>query len=108
MQNATELGDYLLDALKDMQTRHELIGDVRGLGLMIGIEIVANRETREPAKATRDQIINEAFARGLLLLGAGESVIRLMPPLSVDRAAADEGLRLFEESLSAVEAQLAS
>jgi 4-aminobutyrate aminotransferase len=108
MQNAAEMGSHLLDALKEMQTRHELIGDVRGLGLMIGIEIVADRETREPAKATRDLIVDEAFARGLLLLGAGESVIRLMPPLSVDRAEADEGLRLFEESLAAVEARLVS
>jgi 4-aminobutyrate aminotransferase len=108
MQNAAEVGAYLLDALKGLQDRHELIGDVRGLGLMIGIEIVADRETREPDKETRDRIINEAFARGLLLLGAGESVIRLMPPLSVDRTSADEGLRLFEESLTAIEAQLTS
>jgi 4-aminobutyrate aminotransferase len=108
MQNAAELGDYLLDALNAMQERHPLMGDVRGLGLMIGVEIVADRDTREPDKPTRDLIVDEAFTRGLLLLGAGESVIRLMPPLSLDRAEADEGLRLFEEAISAVESRLAS
>jgi 4-aminobutyrate aminotransferase len=106
MQNAAQMGEYLLGALREMQARHPLIGDVRGIGLMIGLEIVEDRETRAPAPDLRDQIIAHAFQRGLLLLGAGESALRLMPPLMVDRTTADEALGILERALDAVEAAL--
>ncbi|HPV05786.1 MAG: acetyl ornithine aminotransferase family protein [Aggregatilineales bacterium] len=106
MQNAAEMGEYLLDALREMQTRHPLIGDLRGKGLMIGIEIVSDREKRTPAHDLRDQIVDEAFHNGLLLLGAGESVIRLMPPLMITREIADEALAIFDRVLTSVESNL--
>ncbi|HEC24048.1 MAG TPA: aminotransferase class III-fold pyridoxal phosphate-dependent enzyme, partial [Chloroflexi bacterium] len=106
MENAARMGEYLMNALREMEKHHPLIGQVRGKGLMIGIEIVEDRETRAPAHDLRDQIVEAAFEKGLLLLGAGESVIRLMPPLMIDRAIADEALRIFEDALKAVEATL--
>jgi 4-aminobutyrate aminotransferase len=103
LDNAAVMGDYLLSALKKMQDSHPLIGDVRGKGLMIGVEIVLDRETRAPAHDIRDAIVNHAFDHGLLLLGAGESVLRLMPPLLIDPTTVEEALDLFDSSLSAVE-----
>jgi 4-aminobutyrate aminotransferase len=103
LDNAAVMGDYLLSALKKMQVSHPLIGDVRGKGLMIGVEVVLDQETRAPAHDIRDAIVNHAFEHGLLLLGAGESVLRLMPPLLIDPTTAEEALDLFESSLSAVE-----
>jgi 4-aminobutyrate aminotransferase len=102
IQNAAEMGDYLLDALKAMQKRHSIMGDVRGKGLMIGIEIVSESTTHAPGQILRDRIIQYAFQKGLLLLGAGSSVIRLMPPLLIDRALADEALTILEEAIGHV------
>ncbi len=106
MQNAAEMGSYLHDELSRMLPRHPLMGEVRGLGLMIGIEIVKDRAARTPAPQIRDLIVEEAFRNGLLLLGAGKSVIRLMPPLMIDRTLADEALGIFDHTLSTVEATL--
>lgn len=106
MQNAAEMGESLLSALRKMQGSHPVIGDVRGKGLMIGLEIVENRESRVPAHDVRDAIVNKAFENGLLLLGAGESVLRLMPPLMIDPATAEEALDILENTLTAVEAML--
>ncbi len=103
MENAAEMGEYLLGRLEEMQTRHPLIGNVRGKGLMIGIDLVTDQESRSPAIEARDQIVEVAFEHGLLLLGAGESVIRLMPPLMVDKAIADEALDILDECLTIVE-----
>jgi len=106
LDNATRMGDYLLSALRKMQENHPTIGDVRGKGLMIGVEIVEDRETRAPAHDVRDAIVNQAFEHGLLLLGAGESVLRLMPPLILDPATTEEALDILENALTAVEAAL--
>ncbi len=103
MQNAAEMGAYLLGRLEEMQQKHPNVGEVRGKGLMIGLEIVQDRDTHSPAKELRDAIINSAFTRGLLLLGAGQSVIRLMPPLMIDRAIADEALLILEDAFTAAE-----
>ena len=89
--------------LREMQEKHEIIGDVRGKGLMIGVELVRDRRTKEPAKKERNKLIMEAFKRGLLLLGAGESSLRLAPPLILTKEQADLGLEIMEESLKAVE-----
>jgi 4-aminobutyrate aminotransferase len=104
MQNAAEMGEYLLEALYEMQTRHPLMGNVRGKGLMIGIEFTKQRETGPSAHDLRDQIVQYAFEHGLLLLGAGECVVRLMPPLLIDRTLADEALAILEQSIEVVEA----
>jgi 4-aminobutyrate aminotransferase len=86
MQNAAEVGHYCLEKLTDFQSRHPSIGMVRGIGLMIGIEFVKDRETREPAEKLRDVIVDRAFEKGLLTLGCGSSTIRVSPPLCITPA----------------------
>ncbi len=103
LQNAAETGQYTLDALHEIQVRHPSIGDMRGLGLMIGVEFVKNRETKEPAVSLSDRIIELAFERGLLTLGCGKSVIRIAPPLSISKSEVDEGLTIFEEAVTLAE-----
>lgn len=103
MQNAVEVGKYALDALCSLQTRHPSIGDVRGIGLMLGVEFVTDRLTREPAVDLRNRVIDLAFERGLLTLGCGKSVIRISPPLSIHTAEIDEGLSIFEEAITLAE-----
>jgi 4-aminobutyrate aminotransferase len=100
--NAAHVGGYLMKRLRDLQTRHELIGDVRGKGLMIGIELVRDRATKEPAVAERNAIVQECFQKGLLLLGCGASSIRFSPPLVIDRADADIAVEILDEVLSAM------
>jgi 4-aminobutyrate aminotransferase len=106
MQNAAEVGEYTLDALEEIKARHPSIGDVRGIGLMIGVEFVKNRTTREADTVMRDRIVNLAFERGLLTLGCGRSTIRIAPPLNITRAEMDEGLLLLEESVSIAEQEM--
>jgi 4-aminobutyrate aminotransferase len=101
--NAEKVGGYLLKRFKEIAGDHELIGDVRGKGLMIGIELVKDGGTKEPASGERDELLRKAFERGLVLLGAGTSTLRLAPPLVLTKEQADIGLRLFEEALSEVE-----
>ena len=103
MANAAEVGQYTLDALEEIQARHPSIGDVRGKGLMIGVEFVENRETKEPAKHLYERVVELAFERGLLLLGCGKSVIRVAPALSITRGEIDEGLQIFEEAVTLAE-----
>jgi 4-aminobutyrate aminotransferase len=100
MDNSTEVGEYTLDALHEIKTRHPSIGDVRGIGLMIGVEFVKDRQTREPDDELRDRIIHQAFEGGLLLLGCGTSAIRIAPPLNISRTEIDEGLKIFEEAIA--------
>ena len=71
MENAAKMGEYILDALAEMQARHPSMGDVRGKGLMIGIELVKDKKTKEPAKQLRDALVHGCFERGLLTLGCG-------------------------------------
>jgi 4-aminobutyrate aminotransferase len=103
MQNAAVVGQYTLDALAEIQSRHPSIGDVRGIGLMIGVEFVKNRETKEPAGELTERIVNLAFERGLLMLSCGKSVIRIAPPLSISKSEIDEGLLIFEEAVTLAE-----
>lgn len=103
MQNAAEVGQYALDALAEIAVRHPSIGEVRGIGMMIGVEFVADKTTKEPADKLRDAVVHNAFERGLLLLGCAKSVIRIAPPLSMSKAEMDEGLKIFEESVSLTE-----
>ena len=101
--NAADVGGYLLDGLRELQHKHAIIGDVRGKGLMIGIELVKDRVTKVRATAERDRVVDEAFARGLLILGAGRNTIRLSPPLVLTRAQARIAIDILdEESIGAV------
>ncbi len=105
MQNATDVGEYTLDALAEIMVRHPSIGDVRGIGLMIGVEFVKDKDSKTPAVALRDDIINLAFERGMLTLGCGKSTIRLAPPLSTSKSEVDEALAIFEEAITLAEAK---
>jgi 4-aminobutyrate aminotransferase len=103
MQNAVEMGDYLIDILTEIQARHPSIGDVRGKGLMIGIEFVKDPATKAPDAKLRDYTVDNAFLRGLLLLGCGSSTIRFAPPLNVSKSEIDEAMAIFEDALVASE-----
>lgn len=103
MQNAAEVGQYAIDALQEIAARHPSIGDVRGIGMMIGVEFVKDRHEKEPADHLRDVVVHKAFERGLLLLGCSKSVIRIAPPLSMSKSEIDEGLKIFEEAVHLAE-----
>jgi 4-aminobutyrate aminotransferase len=99
MANAADVGAHMLAGLKQLADKHPLIGDVRGRGLMIGVELVRDRETKERATDERDAVVNAAFRRGLLVLGAGKNAIRFSPPLVLTREQADVAIRIFDDAL---------
>ena len=99
VENAKNVGEHILSNLRCIKSSYEFIGDVRGKGLMIGIELVKDSDTKEPAPELRKKIIEKAFNRGLLLLGCGTSTIRFCPPLIITKEEADKGLEIFEEIL---------
>jgi 4-aminobutyrate aminotransferase len=97
--NAAKMGQRLMLGLRQLQERHSCIGDVRGAGLFIGVEFVKNRETKEPATELIGQLEQLAFKKGLLLLGCGQSVIRIAPPLVLSSYDVDKGLEIFDSCL---------
>jgi 4-aminobutyrate aminotransferase len=105
MQNAANVGDAMMRRLREWPEKHPIVGEVRGRGLMIGIEIVKDPETREPAGEWRDQLAVLAYERGLLVLGCGQSTIRLAPPLIVKPQEAGIALDILEDSIAQVERQ---
>jgi 4-aminobutyrate aminotransferase len=105
MQNAREMGEFAMDSLAEIQSRHKSIGQVRGKGLMLGVEFVIDRESKRPARKLRERIIQKAFSHGLLLLGSGENSIRLAPPLNIERNILDEGLQIMQSAIAEAEAQ---
>jgi 4-aminobutyrate aminotransferase len=102
--NAAVVGAYLLDGLRALQEKHPLLGDVRGRGLMIGIELVRDPKTKERAVEERNALIQAMFRRGVLVLGAGRNAIRLAPPLVFSKTQADSLLEVFDEALLEVTA----
>lgn len=103
IENAARIGKYILDRIFDWPAKHRLVGDVRGLGLMVAIELIQDKMTRAKAHDERDRLLHEAFKRGLLILGCGENVVRLMPPLLITKRQADTALEILEAVLSRVE-----
>lgn len=101
--NSAAMGEYAMQRLADWPKKHPLVGDVRGLGLMIGVELVKSQRAREPNPEARKKIIERAYELGVLLLGCGESTIRLMPPLVVERDQMDFALDILEKCVSEVE-----
>jgi 4-aminobutyrate aminotransferase len=101
--NAASVGEHLIAGVRDLQARHPLIGDVRGKGLMIGIEFVRDRQTKERATTERDLIVDRMFARGVLVLGAGRNTIRLSPPLVLTKAQADTCVEVLDAAIGDVE-----
>ena len=102
VQNAATVGDHMMSALREMQKKHPIIGDVRGRGLMIGVELVRDQKTKERAVDERNAVVQAMFRRGVLILGAGRNAVRFAPPLVLTKAQADAVLRLFDESLTEV------
>jgi 4-aminobutyrate aminotransferase len=102
MANAARMGDRLLTGACRLAATHASIGDVRGRGLMVGIEFVKDRETREPAPALVQELVQRSFRQGLLLLGAGKSSLRLAPPLVVDETDIDTALGMIDACLGEI------
>jgi 4-aminobutyrate aminotransferase len=99
MENAAERGNQLMNGLRELQLSFECIGDVRGKGLMVGMEMVKDRETKERAAQWRDSLIQNAFRKGLLLLGCGENTIRFCPALMVNSEEIEVCLEIVEDCL---------
>ncbi len=99
-RNAAEVGAFMMDKLRELQQKHEIIGDVRGRGLMIGVELVKDRVTKERAVAERDKVVDACFARGLLVLGAGKNALRISPPLVLTKAQAATAVDIIDQALA--------
>lgn len=106
MANAKKVGDYIFGKINEWPQRFKTVGEVRGKGLMIGVEFVRDQKTKEKAADLRDRVIDNAFHRGLLTLGSGENSIRLSPPLIIDEEQADGAIRIMEESIREAEKSL--
>jgi 4-aminobutyrate aminotransferase len=99
--NSAEVGAYLQEGLRRLAQKHDCIGDVRGLGLMVGVELVENRASMKPAPELRDRVETACFERGLIILGAGFNTIRWSPPLIITRENVDVALEIFDEAIKA-------
>ena len=103
LRNSQEVGDHMMKRMADWPKKHKIVGDVRGRGLMIGVEIVKDQKTLEYGNVERDRIVQQAFERGVLFLGCGPSTIRIAPPLIVTRDEADVAVDVLEEAIASVE-----
>jgi 4-aminobutyrate aminotransferase len=106
LRNSREVGDHMLKRMAGWPKKHRIVGDVRGRGLMIGVDIVKDQATREYANSERDRVIEAAFERGILFLGCGPSTVRIAPPLVVTKEEADVAMDALEESIAVVEKSL--
>jgi 4-aminobutyrate aminotransferase len=102
LENATKVGNHMLKRMAEWPSKLKLVGDVRGRGLMLGVEIVKDKATKEYAAAERDRIVELAFERGVLFLGCGPSTIRICPPLIVTEQEADVAVDVLEECITLV------
>jgi 4-aminobutyrate aminotransferase len=102
VSNAELVGRHIMQRINAWPEALPLVGDVRGRGLMIGVELVADKKTKEPAVEERDRVVQMAFEKGVLLLGAGPNTIRIAPPLIVSREQADIALDVLEECIREV------
>jgi 4-aminobutyrate aminotransferase len=103
VKNAAAMGRYVMQRISSWPEKHRLVGDVRGLGLMIGIELVKDKTTKAYATGERDEVVDLAFKKGMLFLGAGPSAVRFCPPLIINKEQVDAGLDALEECIGAVE-----
>lgn len=100
MENAAKMGHRLVVGMKKMAEKHPVIGDVRGVGLMVGVEFVKDRVTKEPVPHLVSELEQHAFRHGLLLLGCGKSTIRIAPPLVVTPYDIDKGMEIIDQCLT--------
>jgi 4-aminobutyrate aminotransferase len=103
LANAARMGEFLFRRMAEWPERHQIVGEVRGKGLMIGVEIVGDRKAKEPAADLRGRILQAAFHKGLLILGAGESTLRISPPLLIGEEQADFAVRMLDDCIADVE-----
>jgi len=106
MANAARMGDYIMKRTADWREKHKIVGEVRGRGLMIGIEFVRDQKTKEKANDLRNKLVQMAFHKGLLVLGSGDTTLRLCPPLLIDEAQADFALNTLEACITELERSL--
>src|SRR5580698_3105785 len=102
LENSTNVGNHMMKRMADWPAKMKLVGDVRGRGLMIGVEIIKDKKTKEYGAAERDRIVELAFERGVLFLGCGPSTVRIAPALIVSKEEADVAMDALEESISIV------
>jgi len=107
MESAARVGAYALDGLRRLMQKHRVIGHVRGKGLMLAMEFVRDRETKEPFPEFRDQVELYAFRLGLLTMGSGDSVLRMAPPLIITEKEVDEALEILDHAITLVEKEMA-
>jgi len=103
IENAARVGEYMFERLLEIQSRHPVIGDVRGKGLMLAVELVRDRESKVRAVELRNDLVKACYERGLLILGCGANSIRFSPALTISPAEVDEGLAIFEATLKMLE-----
>ena len=106
MANAARMGEYIMRKTVDWREKHKIVGDIRGRGLMIGIEFVRDQKTKEKAPELRNQIVERAFYKGLLVLGSGDTTLRLCPPLLIDEEQAEFALRTLDGLISEIEREM--
>jgi 4-aminobutyrate aminotransferase len=99
--NSADVGAYLKRGLEKLMGKYECIGDVRGMGMMLGVEFVKDRTTRTPDPELRDRVETATFERGVILLGCGYNTIRWSPPLILTRENVDVALEIFDEAIAA-------
>ncbi|MCJ7507612.1 MAG: acetyl ornithine aminotransferase family protein [candidate division Zixibacteria bacterium] len=102
IKNAEKVGNFIMKRLAKMKAKYEIIGDVRGKGLMIGIELVKSKKTKEPAGEYAEEVMQQCFRNGLMLLTCGQSGVRFIPPLIIDEETADRGMDIFEKVISKI------
>ena len=103
MENARKVGEWMKARMQDWPSKHKIVGDVRGRGLMIGVELVLDQKTKARAHDLRDRVVDLAFEKGVLLLGAGENTIRIAPPLLIDQQQAEFAANVLDECITMVE-----
>ncbi len=106
LDNARKVGEHVMERFRELMEELEIIGDVRGKGLMIGVELVKNKDTKEPAKKELAEFINEAFKRGVLVIGAGVSTIRISPPLNISIELMDKAIDIMADILRRINNEL--
>jgi len=108
LENARIVGSHALNLLRDIYDRHPYVGEVRGIGLMLGVEFVKDPETHDCDPVLRDRVVDLCFERGLLTLGCGTSTIRISPPLCITKEEVEEGLEILEEAITIAEDEIYS
>lgn len=102
LRNVTRNGEHALKRLEELQEKNNHVGHVRGLGLMLGVEFVEDKKTKKPAKKLSENIVKECFKQGLLVLPAGESTVRIAPPLTISKDDLDAGLDVLEKTVQRI------